>query len=639
VSGSTDLLVFGAAVSVLLAAHAVRAIRHSLLFAKEDLPERFALLVALSVSYALNALLPFRVGEVVRAVFIAARLRLRLPYVLATVVAERFSDLPAVALISLGLVAAGAGGSSALLRPAALLTGAALVIAGGSALVRRAESVRQFLWRGASVFNDSIRISIAEFIWTASNLLASGPLFSGRFLAATIVMWSLYLSSYWLFAKALGATLAQVSLLLLGAPLRPLLGELLAGGVSRTSLALVLFTSVPVVVVLLYGFVRQRREIQKSLAFVRRFGLVRPETSHTPIARRFRNSEDYAALMAAHFTATRKIVSAFAGEGMEDVIVHRILPGGSDAVTAVVETGGKLSIRKLATADAGRRLSVQVSWLRENASSLPLAQVLSEEWHGERFHYDMPYVLSARDFYDVIHTSPIESSKQMLQAIVEEMAMFHQRHRRADATDLVVDEYLERKVRANAADVLIFARGLVQQEYTINGDIYRFDEWDCLSDLGWLREQVQSRTVSAIHGDLTIENIIASPRHEKRWYLIDPNPINIFDSPLIDWAKLMQSLNLGYETMNRGSAPVFNGSDLRLVLARSNAYAQLHDHLCTLLCAQMGQEVMREIAFHELVNYLRLLPYRLRHSPGQGLTFFACTSLLLRRYREAGARA
>lgn len=79
-----------------------------------------------------------------------------------------------------------------------------------------------------------------------------------------------------------------------------------------------------------------------------------------------------------------------------------------------------------------------------------------------------------------------------------------------------------------------------------------------------------------------------------------------------------------------------SGGDLRLALARSNAYAQLHDHLGTLLCAQVGPDGMREIAFHELVNYLRLLPYRIRNAPTQGLTFFACTSLLLGRYREAG---
>ena len=633
----TDLLAFGAAVSVLLCAHVARAIRHSFLFAKEDLPERFALLLALSVSYALNAIIPFRVGEVVRALFISARLRLRLPYVLATVVTERFADLPAVALISLGLVLAGAGGSSALLRPAAFLVAAAFVIAAGAWTVRGTETVRRLVWKCASIFNDAIRLSIVEFIWTAAGYVTGGPLFSRRFFAATVVMWSLYLTSYGLFAKALGTSLSHVSLLLLGSPLKPLMGEMLAGGLSRTSLALVLFTSIPVVVVILYGFVRQRDEIQKSLAFARRFGLVPVDLSRSSIARRFRNTGDYAALMAAHFTATRQIVSAFAGEGMEDVIVHRILPGGSDAVTAVVEVRGDMSIRKLATADAARKLSVQVAWLREHASSLPLPQVLSEEWHGERFHYDMPYALSARDFYDVIHTSPIESSKSVLQGIVEEMRLFHAEHRGGNASDTIVDEYLERKVRANARDVLTYARGLVDQDYTINGDPYRLSDWICLLDMEWLRRQVHSRETSVIHGDLTIENVIASPRHEKRWYLIDPNPINIFDSPLIDWAKLMQSLNLGYETLNRGTAVAMNGSDLRLVLARSNAYAQLHDHLTSLLCAQVGPEGMREIAFHELVNYLRLLPYRLRNAPAQGLTFFACASVLLRRYREADA--
>jgi hypothetical protein len=99
----------------------------------------------------------------------------------------------------------------------------------------------------------------------------------------------------------------------------------------------------------------------------------------------------------------------------------------------------------------------------------------------------------------------------------------------------------------------------------------------------------------------------------------------------------MQSLNLGYEAMNRGSAFAMSGSDLRLTLARSNAYAQLHDRFVDLLCTHFGPDGMREIAFHELVNYLRLLPYKIRNAPSQGLTFFACASYLLRRYRESDA--
>jgi hypothetical protein len=148
---------------------------------------------------------------------------------------------------------------------------------------------------------------------------------------------------------------------------------------------------------------------------------------------------------------------------------------------------------------------------------------------------------------------------------------------------------------------------------------------------------VTRRATAVIHGDLTIENIIVSPDEPAGWYLIDPNPVNIFETPLIDWAKLMQSLNLGYETMSRGGAPAISGSALRLVFARSNAYAQLHDRLSERLHSRLGGDGMREIAFHEIVNYLRLIPYKIRSAPQKGLTFFACASVLLRRYRETNA--
>src|SRR5215218_4290150 len=140
---AADLLVFGAAVSVLLCAHAVRAIRHSFLFAKEELPERFGLLLALSVSYALNAIVPFRIGEMVRALFIAVRLRLRLPYVLATVVAERFADLWAVALIGTLLSFLRTEVSLRLFSAAALLALAACAIAVSALVVQHEARVRR----------------------------------------------------------------------------------------------------------------------------------------------------------------------------------------------------------------------------------------------------------------------------------------------------------------------------------------------------------------------------------------------------------------------------------------------------------------------------------------------------------------
>ena len=96
---ATDLLLFGAAVSCSCAPTPCARSGSPSSSRRRIFRSASRLLLALSISYALNAILPLRIGEVVRALFIAARLRLRLPYVLATVVAERYADLWAVALI------------------------------------------------------------------------------------------------------------------------------------------------------------------------------------------------------------------------------------------------------------------------------------------------------------------------------------------------------------------------------------------------------------------------------------------------------------------------------------------------------------------------------------------------------------
>lgn len=625
-------LLFAAATAVLLLAHAARAVRHSFFFSRSELPRRFDLLLALSFSYALNAILPLRIGELVRVLFVAVRVRLRIPYVAATVIAERLSDLVVVAGIA--AVLAARSGSSAAGIPATGLALLAATLVAGAVLVRRSLAVRRTVWHVAALFNDRIKVGIVELVWSTSQLLLDGPFLTLRYLAATAGMWTLYFTAYALFASAVGLSTAQVSLALLGAPLQPLLLELLRGAVSHSSLMLLLFTAIPIVAVMAYGLIRNRREILRSVEIARRFGFTRPEQELPSVSRRFRNASDYSVFLLAHFGASNDLVSTFAAEGMDDVVVHRFLPGGSDAVTAVVEVGGVIGIRKLAAGDAGARLAEQAVWLREHAGALPLPSVVAERRHADRFHYDMPFTTTASDFYDVIHTTPVERSQAVLRSVVDGMMAFHEANRMGKADDAAVDAYLERKVRANAAEILSYARLAVGEAFTINGTPHRLSDWDCLGDMDWLRAQVGTRDVARIHGDLTIENIIVCPERPNGWYLIDPNPHNLFDTPLIDWAKLTQSLNLGYEGLNRGATATVSGDAIQLVLTRSSAYAQLDSFFSTLLWERIGEEGMREVAFHELVHYLRLTPYKIRRSPQKGLAFFACSAMLLQRYRE-----
>ena len=128
--------------------------------------------------------------------------------------------------------------------------------------------------------------------------------------------------------------------------------------------------------------------------------------------------------------------------------------------------------------------------------------------------------------------------------------------------------------------------------------------------------------------------MIVAPQLPRGWYIIDPNPENVFDTPLIDWAKQMQSVHLGYEGLNRGVPCTLTDSAIRLSFTKSHAYTTLHGDLEHFLMERYGPDVVREVYFHELVNYLRLTPYKIRQDPVKGLTFFACTSVLLQRYLD-----
>jgi hypothetical protein len=317
----------------------------------------------------------------------------------------------------------------------------------------------------------------------------------------------------------------------------------------------------------------------------------------------------------------------------ENVVVQSRLAGGSDARTEIINSSGALVIRKSASGPAANKLQRQAEWLELHASDLPLTKVIKRRSLKNLYYYDMPYNPEAENYYDRIHKQTIPESLMVLRDIFERVYYLHDRRRINRNPSESIERYLQDKVISNALAVIAFARALVGgDEYFINGERFSLTEWECLLDTGWLRAQIRSDDVSIIHGDLTIENVIVKGCGAKDWFLIDPNPDNIFNSPLIDWAKLMQSLNLGYEALNRSGDASVVGNRITLTFFQSFAYTEMHRFLIGLLRQRFNEDQIREIYFHEIVNYLRLIPYKLRHSPQKAIIFFGCTAVLLRRY-------
>ncbi len=629
-------LLFAIAISVLLLSHLLRAIRLSPLYPRKFGVRRFDLLMGLAISYAIGTILPFRIGELVRVLYVGKRRGVRFSYVGATVVAERLADAICVGLISLALifgsvVSAGQLGPLAFGLLAAGIGGVALAFA-----IRNTVLVRRALWHVASIFRNQICYSILDFFWSFSELVTGGAIGRRRFLILTPALWLCYIVSYHLFGTATGLSLSDVVSVLLQHPLGPLAAQH-GTALQQQQIPLLIFTLTPVLLIFAYGFLSERTSIVRvfhALFAGRYFGAM-PYVA--AVSDRFKNLAEYESFLLARFTNHSDILTDFSLQSIVDGKVQRLFPGGSDAITALVELDDRLVIRKFALGDAGKKLQVQADWLRAHHDDLPLVDVVGEQSGTGFYSYDMPYFPTASDFYDIIHTASPAQSQQILGEVIDQIAGLHERTSTGLATHETVGRYLAQKASKNAQEVLAQCKVWLQDgstRYQLNGREYDLSDWQHLLDPAWLDRQIADYRTASIHGDLTIENIIVNTAEMRGMYIIDPNPENIFDTPLIDWAKLMQSLHLGYESLNKVPTCKWKDGKFEMILTRSHAYNELFHFTRRTLAARFGPAILREVTFHELINYLRLTPYKLRHAPQKGLTFFACTSILLREYLE-----
>jgi len=631
--GQLEAQAFLGAVLLLLLAHVGRALRWSFLFPRNSLDRRRPLLIGLGFGYAVNALLPFRVGEIVRGLVVSGTAGVRFAYVLATIVAERLADLIVLALLLMA-TARFSGEPSRIAATAAVFATAALALVAASVALRRSARIRQWVWRAAGLFNERIQLGVADFLWSAAEMIVGRHLLRWRFLVATAGMWIFYLAAYGIFAVATQARLLDVIARVLQHPLGSLVLAQQGTGSVSGQLPLFLFVLIPVLLILGYGLLMRSRAFASAAESILRHG-----KSGRGAAKAHRESfgapSSYESFLNAHFSGTSRAISGFGIEAIRDCIVHRFFAGGSDAVTALVESDKRMAIRKFAVGAAAAKLKVQADWLERHAhADFPLAKVIGERQTSSVYSYDMPVITPFNDFYDVIHSSGPEHRRGLLEQVITCIDGLHHRTRAGSADPERLTAYLATKATENALLILDVVRSSLEgDDYSINGEPYSLGEWDFLARPDWLLDQVKQRDVATIHGDLTIENVIIAPRHPFGLYIIDPNPENIFDGPLLDWGKLMQSLHLGYETLNRGLSLAQDGNALRLTTPRSQAYAELHELLEAQIIDRFGADGLREVYFHELVHYLRLTPYKLRQSRTRGMGFFACTSMLLRQYR------
>ncbi len=650
-----SFLLFVSAVILLMAGHTVKSGRQKLFadFYEDVKPAVFN--EGLAAGYLVNLVVPFRLGDLLRAVIVGRRMRNGFSFAFATVVVDRILDVIVVGFIYLVLYLVNPRvgydtGRSALFYM--LLSMAALVLIAAVTFARRA--VKRVIRAFTGIFNEKIELTLMFFFWSVITAFRdmAVKMEKRRLAVYTLIMWGLYIASYYLISLVLRGKGDDASLMYVFSYLFSSSsidkGTLTGAYVDRI---MVVYLAASACMLLLASLAADlmtgRKQAEEGTGVPEKTMMLLPQVHET----------DRRAFLENYFEADRTAYVRGYLEANNDIQIISDYSAGSNATTLLAIRDGRTIFRKYVVGEDADKLHDQVEWIQKYKDRLPLPGILDEKRGEGMTLYDMPAVTGSTGFFEYIHTNPADQSFGILKKVCEALekglysrgceasrAGGRSGDRITDTKDVqddaatrgngdrvaAIERYIQEKVQKNIS--LIegehrLSELLSYDEVVINGRrVPGFARLKEAMKPEKLREVFATDELSPIHGDVTVENIITVPVSEEYpdgYYLIDPNPGNILDSRYIDLAKILQSLHGGYEFLMRTDRCRVSGNEIQFMSGMSKAYRDLYREYRAYLESRYDEKAMRSIRYHEMVNWLRLMPYKLEKNPQTAAVFLA----------------
>lgn len=611
----------------------VRSIRWQILLPENAQHKKRQLLLYTSIGSLLNTILPLRAGDLVRSWLLSRGVQgVRLSTSLTSVLIERMTDGVSILLV-IQLINYLLPATSLSIEPWMVIIPG--IIVGTWALVSYSNHFKKLIFWLSCLWNPAIQISILDFFWVLTLQIKHKRFLSWHYLTATLLMWGSYFFSYACFSRAFPQLFPiEVFKLFHSDNLNGSLTTAYENGYSaEIIIGLALFLLTPILFALLYSTLFTKNiSILSSENFLKN---ISKKISLSPLGlpSSFSGKGAYSNFLHSHFSNNIDLLSKIGVQGFEDCKISRVFHGGSGAITAIIETPQGLNIRKVANLSEARKLEDQYNWLQSTSNQgLPVTAAFNFVNHNNFCFYEMPYLLGSIDMHEWIHAVPIDNSKQTLNNLIKVISEHHSLNSMGEPKANWLNDYLNSKVIKNISAIKDTVSQLIDPfDFRINGDVFSISEWEFLEDIDLLKSIIRNTTQTDIHGDLTIDNLIIDGA--QNWMLIDPNPSTIFKSALMDWGKLLQSLHTGYEFLDRDTKVVFDQKSIKYPSYRSDRYQELFVFLLSELKYRYGDAGTKEAFLHEIIHYLRLLPYKFKANDEKGLLFFAVTCTIIREYK------
>lgn len=610
------------AIITLVIAHILKVYRQKQFIEIYEKPNNKNLLQALSLGYIINFILPFRVGDLFRAWYAGKKMKNGLSFSLSTVVVDRILDVFVVTFLFLMFYLFG-------FRSEIMKSSILFYIIGGSILLlimiiglKYSKYIKICIKKIAGVFNSNIELKILKFSWYIITSIKDMILSLNKFklIISTILMWIMYLMSYGLFTysmKLMGNNISFIDVFTALFSKNSL--DIPTFNLSTFSLNnryMVIYLLVPLVILMIISFLPIDKPTGRKKTEVHQYLELLPHI----------NASDKLIFLEGYFSAKSREYFNNYIKLNRDISIIQDYSAGSNATTMLCTDGKKTFFRKYSFGKDSEKLYEQILWLQAHEKNLPLTDVLNIK-KGEGYcSYDMTYVKEAISCFNYVHSVPINIGWEIIERALNTLNdnLYNKNLRKSDF--ITIDKYIESKVINNIKKIENgqYIKNLLKYDYLIiNGKKYHnLSYFKKYFTKDYLEDIFKNDMYSDIHGDLTIENIICITG-KNDFYIIDPNTGNLHDSPNLDYAKLLQSLHGGYEFLMNTKSVEVNQNNINYLFTKSVIYDELYMRYRNYLYKKFDKEKVRSIFFHEIIHWLRLMPYKIEKNAQRSVLFYA----------------
>ena len=609
---------FSLAVLLMVLGHIFKAKRWALFISVYEKSNTLNLLNALSIGHILNSVLPIRIGDVFRIFYAGKKLKNGKSFSFATVVADLYVELLTVGFIFI-ILSCNYKEKTDLefVKNIYIFSCLATILITIFACIFR-KAIKLFIAKIASVFNSKIEFNIlfASYLALASIKDIVLKINKYKFIFYTIIMWIGYLTSYYVFSLALKNVTPNYNFadifvsFFTGINLYSINNEffLLWSG----------YLILPLLITFLCSILVKERQDD-----VENYKSTLPQL----------NESDKLAFLKTYYAEENRDALRTYLEINNDVTILEDKSAGSNASTLLVmANNGEMFFRKYAFNDDSIKLIEQIDWIKSHFGRIPLPNILNVKKKKNFVSYDMPASTNFLSYFEFIHTMPFSYSSKVLDEVLNDIRnnIHNENLRKADSE--TVKKYIQSKVTKNLKIILNddkYIKDLEEyDEIIVNGvNLKNLKYYEKVFNENNLQEIFINDSYSDIHGDLTIENIICASNFDfKRssidYYFIDPNSGNIHESPFLDYAKLLQSLHGKYEFLMMVKDVKIQKNVVNFMLTKSEMYAKLYEKFENFLFESFSYNEVRSIYYHELVHFLRLMPYKIRKNEKLAVVFY-----------------